>query len=133
MILNAWGRIVQDEWRRTAQVRSNIDLDLFVVMPNHMHGILLMTGDADEHNAAARGGVRRDGNAPGSLGQIMGHFKSIVTKRIRQATGSRDIEVWQRNYFDRIIRNEKALHEVRNYILANPGRWMDDSLYRADG
>ena len=132
MIPNAWGRIAQDEWRRTETVRSNIDLDLFVVMPNHMHGILLIADDLDQRGAAAQLQVRRDGNAPGSLGQIIGHFKSIVTKRIRRASGSNDLKIWQRNYHDRIIRNEKALHEVRNYILANPGRWEEDSYFRRE-
>jgi putative transposase len=85
MVLNEWGAIVREEWLRTAIVRINIELDAFVVMPNHMHGIIVIVD-----NDGTIGPTRRvapthaTGPKSGSVGAIIGQFKSIVTKRIRQ-------------------------------------------------
>ena len=129
MNLNAWGRIAQDEWQRTERVRPNVQLDAFVIMPNHMHGILLIMDDAPESANSALSMSRVGGNAPGSLGQIIGHFKSIVTKRIRKSVSSTTVQVWQRNYYEHVIRTESDMQRVREYIIANPARWRDDDYY----
>ena len=124
--------IVEDEWRRTETVRANVTVDIFVVMPNHLHGILLIATDEAEPSISADSQEPVGGNASGSLGQIIGHFKSIVTKRIRGSAQSIGLQVWQRNYFERIVRSERELQHTREYILANPARWANDELFVAE-
>ncbi len=132
MVLNAWGRIVWEEWFRTAQVRPYVELfeDEFVVMPNHIHGIIWIVRDtvgAQRRCAPTKpGGVTPNNVAPGSLGAIVRAFKSAVTKRINALRGTPGARVWQRNYYEHIIRNERALNAIRRYIAENPQRWHLD-------
>jgi len=117
MCLSAAGKIVMEEWKNTASVRENITLDEWVVMPNHLHGLIVIAGASHEtpHRGVSTGGWKS-----GSLGAIVGQFKSVCTKRIR--AGGYDF-AWQPRYFDRVIRNEHALRETRDYIRNNPLRW----------
>ena len=128
MILNQWGEIVNEEWRRTDTVRANVELDAYVIMPNHLHGVVLIVEDAAAKESANKCHNANLHNSAGSLGQIVGHFKSIATKRIRSVAETREAPVWQRGYYEHIIRNEESLHEIRAYIISNPGRWSEDSL-----
>ena len=121
--LNHCGETVQDEWEKSAQIRKEIDLDSFVVMPNHIHGIIVFT-DAPER--ATRRSPLQFGPTRRSLGAFVGGFKSSVTKRIHELRGSPGMPVWQRNYFEHVIRNEESLHRIRQYILDNPTRWEFD-------
>jgi len=134
MCLNAYGQIVQEEWFRTADLRPYVRLeaDEFVVMPNHVHGIL-WTVDNDDVGAQRRcaptepvGGTTSANVKPGSLGAIIRAFKSAVTKRINQMRGTPSAPVWQRNYWEHIIRDERALRAIRRYIINNPLRWHLD-------
>ena len=121
--LNDWGQTAQDEWEKSAQIRKEIELDAFVVMPNHIHGVIVITdgtGRATGRSPLQSGPSRR------SLSTLVGGFKAVVTKRIN---GARDIPgtaVWQRNYFEHVIRNEDSLSRIRRYILDNPARWEFD-------
>ncbi|MCL5957697.1 MAG: transposase [Chloroflexi bacterium] len=143
MELNELGEVVSDEWLRTGQVRPEVKLDAFVVMPNHLHGIVVINGDGATGEVGAAkpsfpGASRRLAATPtrsdgiptsprsGSLGSIMGQFKSLVTKRINAIRVDSGVPVWQRNYYDHIIRSEEELGRVREYILANPIRWAED-------
>ena len=128
MVLSQWGEIVNDEWRRTETVRANVELDAYVIMPNHLHGVVLIVEDAAANKSASEYHNAKLRNTAGSLGQIIGHFKSIATKRIRTVAATREAPVWQRGYYEHIIRNEASLNEIRAYIVANPGRWSEDSL-----
>ena len=120
---NALGRIVEDEWLRTSEVRSYVDLDLFALMPNHIHGIILMR---DERRSRDLAKVSKSPTlAAGSLGAIIGQFKSKVTKRVRGLQGASDARICQRNYFESVIRSEKILNEAREYIVSNPARWQE--------
>jgi putative transposase len=121
--LNLWGQIAQDEWKKSAQIRKEIDLDVFVVMPNHIHGIIVFT-DAPER--ATRRSPLQSGPTIRSLGEFVGGFKSVVTKRVDELRGSPGIPVWQRNYYEHVIRNEESLHRIREYIHDNPARWEFD-------
>jgi putative transposase len=105
MVLNDAGRIVADEWIKTVEIRNNIELDEWVVMPNHFHGILVIN--------ECRGTARRAPTVeefgkpvPGSIPTIIRSFKSAVTKRINELRNSPGEKVWQRNYYEHIIRNE---------------------------
>ena len=92
------------------------ELDAFVVMPNHIHGIVLLEGEAAPSHPGKVNGPRR-----GSLGSFVGSFKAAVTRRT-----SLPHTVWQRNYSKHIIRSEPSLNAVREYIANNPANWMFD-------
>ena len=146
--LNEYGRIVLDEWRRIAESRPNVVLDEYVVMPNHVHGIIILTAEAkgdssgrpdDHHEASARSSVthpaartRPDGPVPGSIGAIVGQFKSLATKRINRLRGTPGISVWQRDYYEHVIRDDDALDAIRRYIRYNPVLWPGDEDHSSD-
>ena len=127
IILNRYGEIVQQEWERISMVRPTIELGAFVIMPNHLHGILFF----QENGAYTVRATRRVAPTAitlqsGSLGAVMGQFKSIVTKRINTVRGTPGIPVWQRNYYDHILRNQADLELTWQYIQANPAQWDQD-------
>jgi len=127
MRVSACGEIVQEEWTRSPQVRAEIDLDVFMVMPNHLHGIVVIRDDVGAHGRAPLppgGGPRR---APRSLGSLVAGFKSAVTKRVNEVRGTPRLPVWQRSYYERVIRNERELEAIRQYIVDNPTRWAGDA------
>lgn len=130
MTLNVYGRIVTEEWLRTAHIRPNVVLDEWVVMPNHFHGILMIVDDGTKvraHcNAPVRQGLHR---APQSLSSIVSGFKGSVTRRINTYRVAQNLplaEVWHRNYFERVVRNESELDDTRHYIAQNPLSWESD-------
>jgi len=136
MRLNMFGEIVWAEWFRTAQIRPYVQLNEseFVVMPNHVHGIIWIvnspTHDADTVGARRRRAptmVEQFGKpVPGSLPTLVRAFKSAVTRRINQMRNTPGVPVWQRNYYEHIIRTERALNVIRRYIVENPLRWHLD-------
>jgi putative transposase len=126
MVLNDFGKIVADEWKQTAFVRSNVELGAFVVMPNHFHGILVIreTGVGASRRLAPTEAISPK---PGSLGAIMAQFKSIVTKKIWKINAEiHSTPIWQRNYYEHIIRNEREMAQIWDYIEANPANWLTD-------
>ncbi|MEX2161067.1 MAG: transposase [Anaerolineales bacterium] len=128
--LNEAGGTVAEEWQRSAALRPEISLDEFVVMPNHFHAILFINDSGElkpiEFGARReRGALGAHGRAPlhrnpRTLGSLVAAFKAATTRRIRDIVGIPDLLVWQRNYYDRIIRNQSELEKVREYILYNP-------------
>ena len=135
MVLNVFGEMVWEEWFRTAQVRPYVELfsDEFVVMPNHVHGIIWIMGDplvgAQRRCAPTKpkpGGITPNNVALGSLGAIIRSFKSAVTRRINEMRDTPGARVWQRNYYEHIVRSEQALDLIRQYIIQNPLRWHLD-------
>jgi REP element-mobilizing transposase RayT len=127
MVLNDIGKIVQEEWERTAIVRQNIELGAYVVMPNHFHGILIIHDGVGASRRLAPTTMNAISPKPGSLGAIMAQFKSIVTKRIWKIDETvNGIPIWQRNYHEHIIRNEREMGAISRYIEANPVMWADD-------
>jgi putative transposase len=127
MQLNRLGEIVEDEWHRTAILRPQVSLDAFVVMPNHVHGIVCY--DAQEEGKARLAPTMACFGHPvaGSLPAIVGAFKSASSKRINEIRGTLGAPLWQRNYFEHVIRNEQELNSVREYIASNPARWSEDT------
>jgi len=134
--LNAFGEIVADEWLRTALVRDNVSLDAFVIMPNHLHGIIVITHHKVVAPTLRRGDPagrpympkRSHGPASGSIGAITSQFKSRSTKRINASRGTPSTPVWQRNYYEHVVRDEDELNAIRQYIVDNPASWeADDS------
>lgn len=120
MYLSDIGKIVQEEWIKTSQIRSYITLDEFVIMPNHIHGIIKINSyvETSRRDVSTNKTLQQH-----SLGSIVGQFKSISTKRIRIIFPS---FAWQSRYYDHIIRNEKSLNAIREYIRYNPLKWNDD-------
>ncbi len=120
---NDWGQTVQDEWAKSAQIRKEIELDAFVVMPNHVHGVIII---ADGMGRATGRSPLQSGPSGRSLGAFVAGFKAAATKRINTARGSPGEPIWQRNYFEHVIRSEDSLQRIRQYILDNPMRWEFD-------
>ena len=121
MVLNEIGRIIEEEWRRIPDVRPSVTLHEFQIMPNHLHGILDLGGGPSFVEASHQSGLRS-----GSLGAIVGGFKSKVTSRVRDLLGMSTLEVWQRGFDDRGLRTAKALEMRRRYIRENPMYWWRD-------
>lgn len=127
--LSPYGQIVQEEWIKTAQIRDELVLDLFVVMPNHLHGIVFINNDEQSPvGAHGRAPLRNNGSQrkPRSLGAFIAGFKSVAAKRINVLRETPAVPVWQRNYYERIIRNEDELIRTSEYILKNPACWEED-------
>lgn len=128
--LNGLGQLVSDEWERLAIARANVKLDRFVVMPNHLHGLIKIgeerERDSRDISVAETGSVTIQA---GSLGAIVGQFKAAVSRRARAKGITGDTRIWQRGYYDHIVRDERSLNEIRRYILENPAKWHDDRLY----
>ncbi len=130
--LTELGATVAECWNQIDQVRDSTNLDAFVVMPNHIHGIIIIK-NRDPAENAARTAQSADDTASrprsDSLGSIVGQFKRAVTLRSKSLDRAPDHPIWQRNYYEHIIRNEDSLNDIRKYIVENPARWRDDSLY----
>ncbi|MDW5415585.1 transposase [Iodobacter sp. CM08] len=121
MQLNSSGKILQSLWDDLAKHYLNLELDAFVIMPNHIHGIIVM------HEMSQKGAAS---SAP-TLGQIMRRYKSSSTVMINRYLQRQGIPVWQRNYWEHIIRHEAELNALREYIQNNPEQWALDKLYAA--
>jgi putative transposase len=122
--LNQYGRILEEEWLRSQLLRREVALDAFVVMPDHFHGIVVLSG-SDEGNVCETAGAANNPGAclrrhPRSLGSLMAGFKSATTRRINTLRGSPGRAVWQSNYHEHVIRNERELAGIRTYIQNNP-------------
>ena len=130
--LSEVGKIVEEEWLVTEAVRKRVILDEFIVMPNHIHGILAILDDitATSRRVADLPPMERATGKvtlkSASLGAIAGQFKSKCTKRIRKLLKKPDFDVWQRNYHDHIVRDDRELETIREYIRMNPITWHYD-------
>lgn len=136
MKLSALGQIAWDEWMKTAKLRPYVQLfdDEFVVMPNHVHGIIWLAGDAASVGARRRraptDAVEKFGRPiPGSIPTIVRAYKSAVTYAINRAQNIHGTPVWQRNYYEHIARNEAEIRGFWNYIDNNPRKWEEDKLH----
>jgi hypothetical protein len=172
--LSPFGEIVNSEWLRTPQIRPEITLGEYMIMPNHFHANVAFVGahgrapsrlggDQDpgksdgfpekgldstrtqpQGNAGEKGegsgdspglskGVRAHGSAPlrvlHSLGSMIAGFKSTTTVQINLLRGTPRAPVWQRNYWEHIIRDEEDWQRIADYILGNPLKWREDQLY----
>lgn len=124
MQMNDAGNIVRQCWDAIPIHFPRIEIDELVVMPNHIHGIVVIDGRGTACRAPT---VERFGQPiSGSIPTVMRSFKSAVTKRINEMYGSPGARLWQRNYWEHIIRNEDELNRIRQYIIDNPARWEID-------
>jgi REP element-mobilizing transposase RayT len=150
MVLNGAGSIALDCLCAIPGHFPTVDLDAFTVMPNHVHFLVIVHDDRDhddrdhddrDHDDRVHDDRDHDvgathasplrtmtvcGPRAGSLGAIVGSFKSAVTRRVNELRGSPGARLWQRNYYERIVRDEAELRRIRGYIASNPAKWDTD-------
>jgi REP element-mobilizing transposase RayT len=150
VVLSDWGRVVAAQWQAVPAHCAHVRLDEWVIMPNHMHAVLWIMGTGEafptadlfepalSHRQAIRPVNTSPGNAsplrpagavPGSVGAIIGNLKSVTARRINQLRNMPGEPVWQRNYYEHVIRTEEALSKIRQYIVDNPKRWHLDRYH----
>ena len=159
MKLNNFGIIVNDEWIKSAQIRRELFIDEFIVMPNHLHGIVIIKNMAGQSMELSRSLVETHCRAslctvnshraeknksgqsklyrkPKSISSFIAGYKSAVTTKCNNILENQNKPVfdrykrlWQKNYHDHIIRNEKEYWRIKNYILNNPQNWDEDKFY----
>lgn len=133
---NFAGEMIQKWWTELAHKFKNIELDKFIIMPNHMHGIIIID-DTRRGEASSPSDIHdikqgRGDPAPTkrTLGQIIAYYKYQTAKHINESRSTPGFPVWQRNYYEHIIRNEPELNKIREYIISNPLNWENDENYR---
>ena len=153
MILNEFGKIAYDTWAETPQIRDNCQLHEFIIMPNHIHGIIEIIFQKASSNE-----IGKFKSPSETIGSIIRGFKIATIKRIREKieeienikkirTGELqfapaefaptiiekikllDFKIWQRNYYDNIIRDQRAYNNISNYFINNPAKWADDKFF----
>jgi len=145
LVETAVQEMIQLWWNKLPEKFTVVILDAFVIMPNHIHFIIAITHDVGAHPCVRPDGVRpEDGQAQGqtrgsaptgvTLGTIVQWFKTMTTNAYihgvkEQGWESFPGKLWQRNYYEQIIRNERHLTAVRQYILNNPANWEADQLH----
>ena len=151
MILNECGQIANDEWVKLSDRFPNFELDVFQIMPNHMHGIIFLndipvgagfTPAQNNGNTQNNGNIQNDGQsnddiratarvAP-TVSDIVGAYKSLVTNGCLEIYKSKNEtmgKLWQRNYWEHIIRDEQSYQRISEYIINNPAKWAYDKFY----
>lgn len=140
VVLNEVGKMVEVVWIAIPKHFKNIELGEFVIMPDHIHGIISITVEATHAMPAQDGFVVESthvlplpriskGPIPGSIGAIIGSFKSAASKRFREIPNNQEKHLWQRNYYERFIRNERDYQAIYDYIIANPMNWQKDEKF----
>ncbi|MFA5881379.1 MAG: transposase [Eubacteriales bacterium] len=136
MKLNEYGDIVREEWMKSSEIRREIELDYFIIMPDHIHGIVIINetksgvgahGHAPLHSHITSQNIKPLHRKPKSISSFVAGFKSIVTKRINILRNCPQMSVWQRGYYEHIVRSEKDLKRIKTYIIENLNKWLDDS------
>ncbi|MBC7263734.1 MAG: transposase [Chloroflexi bacterium] len=121
MRLNEFGAAVEESWKWLAEQYEYVALDEWVIMPNHVHGIIWIVDDPGRGSSRTAPTMKRK-----PLGRLIGAFKTVSTKRINEMNGTPGAPVWQRNYYEHVIRSEAELNRIRRYIAANPWQWQWD-------
>ena len=128
MLLSPIGIIVKNIWQSIPEHFSQANVDYFVIMPNHIHGIIELVGARHavplQHEAFGK-------PVPGSIPTIVRSFKSEVTRRVNLFRNTPGEKVWQRNYFEHVIRNETEFQAIYDYLISNPYNWLNDVEYIA--
>jgi len=142
MILNDVGMMIERQWRKLANRFHYIQLHEFVVMPNHFHGIIEINRRGDPcdrpfHRQSGNSGDHKDrpyGTYSDSVGRVIQAFKSITTHEYIGGVNQYGWppfsgKLWQRNYYEHIIRNEESCYQISEYIQTNPLKWQDDKYH----
>jgi REP element-mobilizing transposase RayT len=118
--LYQYGLIVEDCWKWLAKQYNYVHLDSYVVMPNHLHGIIVI------RRGGSRTALTRNVPKLKPQSRLVGAFKTVSTKQINIIRNTPVRKLWQRNYYEHIIRNEEELYNIRQYIAENPINWRKD-------
>ena len=130
--------MVEELWIDIPEHFPKVEVGIFVVMPNHFHGIISITaGETPDINVGARHAVPRPVSekegfgkpVSGSLSTVMRSFKSATTKAFHKFPGRAEESLWQRNFYEHVIRNERDYRAIYEYIVANPLNWDKDEEY----
>jgi putative transposase len=130
MKLNDYGKIAQECWCAIPEHFPNVELGAYVVMPNHVHGIIIIKDNITTTNSPLSVGARHASPLPPrvvkpkSIGAIVGSFKSAVSKHIGRKHNA--TAIWQRNYYEHVIRNHEDWDRIHRYIESNPSLWAED-------
>lgn len=150
MILNEYGQIAHDEWMKLSERFPNFELDVFQIMPNHLHGLLFLSvgapladslpsvgaplaGALSSAGAQNPDEIRAGASPAPTVGEIVGAYKSLVANGCLSIYKSKNEimgKLWQRNYYEHIIRNEQSYKRISEYITNNPVKWADDTFYQ---
>jgi REP element-mobilizing transposase RayT len=139
MYPNDAGKIVWMVWDALPEHYPHIAADIFVVMPNHVHGIVVIEpgfkpAPTDERTPPVVGaGLKPAPTARHGLSEIMRAFKTFSSRRINEMRETPGVKVWQRNFWERVIRNDEELSRIREYIQNNPAQWTLDRLHPQSG
>jgi putative transposase len=126
MVLNEFGTIATQCWNELPEHFSHIRLDSAIVMPNHFHGIVWINQYPEGHCKTDR----KFGDAiAGSIPTIVGAFKSATTRKINQLQNNSGATVWERNYYEHVIRDRESQINIQQYILNNPKNWKTDRFH----
>ncbi|MCD6163320.1 MAG: transposase [candidate division Zixibacteria bacterium] len=122
-------KIIEVEWLNTSRIRRDVIIDEFVVMPNHLHGIIIINADFGDvcKKGVCNTPLRPQFRSPSkTLGSIIRGFKAATTSKINKIHHTSGLPVWQRNYYEHVIRNDNDLYDARKYINENPLKWALD-------
>ncbi len=127
--LSQFGSIAREEWLHSAEIRTEIELDAFILMPNHIHGIVLIRRPFFDWalvfvGAHGCGPLHRP---PRSLGSFVAGFKATSTRNVNRLRQSPGVRLWQRNYYEHVIRNDDDRNSLCAYIKNNPREWEEDA------
>ena len=128
--LNDLGRMVDATWTELPTHCQGLHLDQFTIMPNHLHAIAFLSGSSDQNHPSIDGRTQR--SAPTvALPDIIRRFKTVTTSRVRHDVHNcgwhpSSGRLWQRNYYEHVIRNDDSLCRIRDYIANNPTSWALD-------
>ncbi len=128
MQLSPYGKTVLFNWSILPKRYQNVALDNFIVMPNHVHGIIVLK-DSPEINYTESDKLALRKSKIHPLSEIVRGLKTFSARRINQMRYLTGVSVWQRGYYEHIIRNEESLGAIRQYIINNPLLWGKDELY----
>jgi REP element-mobilizing transposase RayT len=129
--LSAIGQIVNQEWDKSFEIRSELFCDAFIIMPNHLHAILRIenktpqTPQTIQHTGIAY-------RSPKSISSFVAGFKSSATKQINELRGTPKLPVWQPRFYDHIIRTDAEFKRINDYINTNPEKWGKDKFYKSE-
>lgn len=129
VMLSDFGQIARDFWSQVPAHFPNVSIDTFIVMPNHVHAIVVIH---DPDRCTGRGEVTSPLRRP-TLGQIVAYYKYQTTKQLNRIRDTPSTPFWQRNYYERIVRNDRELTAIRVYIAQNPRKWESDRDHPANG
>lgn len=115
MRLNEAGEAVRQGWESLEERYRHVALDAFVVMPNHLHGVVVIDDSGAESSTLRK-----------PLGRLVGSFKTIMTQRVNDVLGTRGKRLWQRNFYEHVVRGQEDLDRIRDYIVGNPAAWDRD-------